>query len=331
MTYNWSERLNAGDSIQHEQQDTAQAAKQASQRNCEPILIVDDDLDWASECAFTMHVLGFEPLMALTPEEAIAHFDKQTISIAIIDYNMPGKDGITLAQELTRTAQERGNQLNVIMATGYATKDIAVDAMRASAVDFLEKPVRQEDLRKSLQRIKGLQNGPGGPERLLSRLSKLTSELHQLSSLIDPKEPQAAAPLAPAEVSSQARLARQDFDQIAMCEFIRGQLRKEAKRRSIGPDGLFGDPAWEMLLDLLLAKFEGHTVSVSSACIASGAPMSTALRLVRRLVDEKVLCRIPDEHDKRRHFLLIDPSIEETITEYLKGRLSENARHQAEA
>jgi len=72
-----------------------------------------------------------------------------------------------------------------------------------------------------------------------------------------------------------------------------------------------------MLLDLLLARIEGRQISVSSACIASGAPMSTALRLVRRLVGEEVLCRLPDEHDRRRHFLVINPRFEQPLLDYI--------------
>ncbi len=84
-----------------------------------------------------------------------------------------------------------------------------------------------------------------------------------------------------------------------------------------------------MLLDLLLAKIEGRRVSVSSACIASGAPMSTALRLVRRLVGESVLCRLPDEHDRRRHFLVINPKFEGPLLEYLSEQLRQRAKSAA--
>ena len=66
-----------------------------------------------------------------------------------------------------------------------------------------------------------------------------------------------------------------------------------------------------------IAKLEGRHVSVSSACIASGAPTTTALRLVNRLVSESILCRIPDEKDGRRDFLVIDPAIEEPLVGYL--------------
>jgi hypothetical protein len=85
---------------------------------------------------------------------------------------------------------------------------------------------------------------------------------------------------------------------------------------------VFGDPAWEMLLDLMLAKIEGRRVPVSSACIASGAPMSTALRLVGRLVDEGVLCKQPDLTDRRRHFLMIHHRFEVPLLKYLTDQLN---------
>lgn len=78
-----------------------------------------------------------------------------------------------------------------------------------------------------------------------------------------------------------------------------------------------------MLLDLLLANIEQRRVSVSSACIASGAPMSTALRLVRRLVSDGVLFKIPDETDRRRHFLAINPKFEQPLIDYLAQQLEQ--------
>jgi hypothetical protein len=115
--------------------------------------------------------------------------------------------------------------------------------------------------------------------------------------------------------------SREDIDAARLNSFIREQLRREAKRREIGGGELFGDPSWAMLLDLLLAKNERRRISVSSACIASGAPMSTALRLVRRLVGEEVLCRLPDEHDRRRHFLVINSKFEKPLIDYISEQI----------
>lgn len=298
-------------------------------RQVEPVLVVDDDTDWGMECAFALRQMGYEPFVASSAEEALSVFRSNEISIAIVDYNLPGLDGITLIGEMAQHADRQGRQLRFIMATGHATKDVAIDAMRASAVDFLEKPISQGDLRRALQRIQGLPEATGARNALLERMSTLSTELQRLSHLMD--EPGRAPPEAAAAIvvpaptvvpAAMPQLA--DADPVGPAQltgFIRDLLRKEMKRREIGGGELFGDPTWAMLLDLLLAKIEHRRVSVSSACIASGAPMSTALRLVRRLVDEGVLCRLPDEQDRRRHFLAINPKFEQPLVDYLSDQL----------
>ncbi|TCM35247.1 response regulator [Novosphingobium sp. ST904] len=294
----------------------------------EPVLIVDDDEDFGSECAFSLQLMGYEPVVATSAEEAMELFEEHEISIGIVDYNMPGQDGIALIHALSQSAEMRGRRLQFIMATGYASKDVAIDAMRASAVDFLEKPVNQSDLRKALQRIKGLRQTPEARGSLLGKISSLSTELQRLAILMD--DPDASARRADVAPSDEIKAPVAGVNAPAsetgqLTDYIRELLRKEMKRREIGGGELFGDPAWEMLLDLLLAKIEGRRVSVSSACIASGAPMSTALRLVRRLVGEGVLCRLPDEQDRRRHFLIINPKFELPLLDYLTEQLRQRS------
>lgn len=63
---------------------------------------------------------------------------------------------------------------------------------------------------------------------------------------------------------------------------------------------LFGEPAWDILLDLYIAHVEGKDVSVSSACIGSAAPPTTGLRWLGVLADENLVCREHDPADQRR-------------------------------
>ena len=68
---------------------------------------------------------------------------------------------------------------------------------------------------------------------------------------------------------------------------------------------LFGDPAWDMLLDLTAARGEGAEVSVTSLCIASGVPATTALRWLTQMVESGLFVRVPDPADKRRAFIAL--------------------------
>ncbi len=277
------------------------------------VLVVDDDTDWLAECGFMLEAMGLRAIVAASAEEALAYAPNPDISLVIVDYSMPSGDGLALMEQLSGIAAESGRQMKFIMVTGHATLDVAVGAMRASAVDFLQKPINQDDLKKALKRASGLNDATTARTALLGKISSLSSELQRLSILMDDK-PQTST--TPARPGSDASPSAADKEAVST-DFIRALLRNEAKRRKLGGGVLFGDPAWDMLLDLLLAKLEGRTVSVSSACIASGAPTTTALRLINRLIDENILYRLQDERDGRRNFLGIHADIEDALRNYL--------------
>jgi hypothetical protein len=74
-------------------------------------------------------------------------------------------------------------------------------------------------------------------------------------------------------------------------------------RTSFFPGGLFADPAWDMLLDLMHARLNGKRISVSSLCIAARVPATTALRRIGDLVSTGLAIRMRDETDGRRVFI----------------------------
>ena len=68
---------------------------------------------------------------------------------------------------------------------------------------------------------------------------------------------------------------------------------------------LFGEGAWDILLDLYWARQEGRVVSVSSACLASAVPPTTGLRHLGRLERHDLVERCYDPFDKRRCFIAL--------------------------
>ena len=70
------------------------------------------------------------------------------------------------------------------------------------------------------------------------------------------------------------------------------------RTKYIDPD-LLGEPAWDMLLDLFMQFAGGARVSVTSLCIASRVPATTALRYVSLLEDKGYIKKLPSEHDRR--------------------------------
>jgi len=81
---------------------------------------------------------------------------------------------------------------------------------------------------------------------------------------------------------------------------------RRSRNELFGPN-LFGEPAWDMLLDLYSAHLECGRVSISSLCIASGVPPTTALRWISVLERGGWLRREPDVHDQRRYFVILTP------------------------
>ena len=90
-------------------------------------------------------------------------------------------------------------------------------------------------------------------------------------------------------------------------------------RENYFPASLFADPAWDMLLDLMAARLEGTPVAVSSLCIASAVPATTALRWIRTLTDRGLLVRVADPRDGRRVFIDLSEQTARSLTAYLRS------------
>jgi predicted transcriptional regulator len=72
------------------------------------------------------------------------------------------------------------------------------------------------------------------------------------------------------------------------------------RRRSILDYDFFGEPAWDMLLDLTEAHMRGKDISMTSLCVASHAPQSTAFRYIQLMLNAGLIEREDDPLDRRR-------------------------------
>jgi len=81
------------------------------------------------------------------------------------------------------------------------------------------------------------------------------------------------------------------------------------KRDAMLPADLFGEPAWDMLLDLFVQQSQGRRVSVTSLCIASAAPQTTALRYITLMEAAGLITRAHCASDQRVVWLTIVPRV----------------------
>ena len=142
--------------------------------------VVDDDEAVRFSLSFLLETAGFR---VETYQSAIAFLDRTGIpseGCVVTDVRMPEMDGLTLQQRLT----ERGIGLPVIVMTGHGDIPIAVQALKAGAVDFLEKPFDDELLigavRMALERNQRDRSRQSEAEMLSSRLTALTPREHEV-------------------------------------------------------------------------------------------------------------------------------------------------------
>jgi hypothetical protein len=79
----------------------------------------------------------------------------------------------------------------------------------------------------------------------------------------------------------------------------------------------FSEPAWDLMLDLFIARREGRRVSVTSAAIAANVPSTTALRWIMLLEEQGVVSREPDPRDRRRSWLCLEESTYRQMESYV--------------
>ncbi len=107
------------------------------------ILVVDDDASLRRVLEYNLQDAGYQVFSAAGGEEGLALFAEEAPALVISDMKMPGMDGM----QLLKAIKERSPETLVIMVTAFGTIDIAVDAMKAGAYDYITKPFNRDELR----------------------------------------------------------------------------------------------------------------------------------------------------------------------------------------
>lgn len=110
--------------------------------------------------------------------------------------------------------------------------------------------------------------------------------------------------------SRLARVEQKDArldDNVVRIRFLREMLQNRRQRDRLFGKELFGEPAWDILLELYLAELEDRRLLVSKLGQDRGVAMTTALRWVDRLEAEGWLSRIPHPDGGRRVYAVLTP------------------------
>lgn len=115
------------------------------------VLLVDDEKDFVETLAERLEVRGFDVKTSLSGDDALDLVREHEFDVIVLDVLMPGKDGIETLREIKNLKP----LAHVIMLTGNATVETAIQGMKLGAYDYLLKPTETADL---LEKIKKAHN-----------------------------------------------------------------------------------------------------------------------------------------------------------------------------
>jgi len=116
----------------------------------EKVLLVDDEKDFLDIMSERMQARGMTVKTADSADKALAMLENESFDAIVMDFKMPGMDGIQALKNIKTQKPE----LQIILLTGYATVEKTVEAMKIGATDLLEKPADLEALTATIQKAK---------------------------------------------------------------------------------------------------------------------------------------------------------------------------------
>jgi two-component system response regulator FixJ len=155
----------------------------------EPVVhVIDDDKAMRDSLAFLLEASGLDARTWGSAASFLDQLDAAAGGVVVTDVRMPGMSGL----ELVRRLRARSCALPVIMITGHGDVPLAVEAMKAGVVDFLEKPFDEQSLlaaiRSALADRSKAQTDEAERERIRAVFDELTPrEREVLDGVVDGK------------------------------------------------------------------------------------------------------------------------------------------------
>jgi signal transduction histidine kinase len=162
-----------------------EATKMESRLDATPVLVVDDEKGIRDGSERILTRMGCHVLTATQGEEALETLKKETASIVLLDMKMPGMDGM----DVLKTIREMDQTILVIVITGYATVETAIEAMKQGAYDFIPKPFEPDQLRivvnRALEKLRLTRETKQLEEERRRTLSDLDMEKSRTYTIIE--------------------------------------------------------------------------------------------------------------------------------------------------
>lgn len=291
------------------------------------VIVASDDAQFRAEVVAFVRGLGCQCIEAGGSPAALELLASNLdCNILVADVNMVEMDGVQLV-ERARKSRGPGTFLSGILVATKNDPELPVRALHARASDLVLRPAIREHLeaalRRAFQDFVDFAKPTAVRQDLQVQINEIAASVLRLNQRLQEIARETSEALSEDEHAAPAEAL---LDRERMIETVRRMIRDRKVRERFFPQVRFGEPAWDMLLDLALAWLEGNAVSVSSVCIASGAPMSTAMRWINEMVEAGLIERRTDPTDGRRNFVNIAPATMQAMLRYLAAI----SRHEAQ-
>jgi RNA polymerase sigma factor (sigma-70 family) len=148
------------------------------------VYIVDDDQSIRHAMEFLMRSVGIDYAIFHSGDDFLDKYSSDFAGCLLLDIRMPGLGGLELQEKLI----EMGSTLPIIFITGHGDVPMAVEAMQKGAVDFIQKPFRDQELLERIGAAMQVDRERRSEQRLkadvLERISKLTKREKEVLDLV---------------------------------------------------------------------------------------------------------------------------------------------------
>ena len=148
------------------------------------VFVVDDDEAVRNSLRLLLKAVGLPTEVFRSADEYLASFDSARAGCLVLDIRMPGMSGLELQEELNR----RDAILPIIFITGHGDIPMAVEAMQRGALDFLQKPFRDQELldriNRAIEKDRAGRALLGNRESIRARIASLTPREQEVLTMV---------------------------------------------------------------------------------------------------------------------------------------------------
>jgi FixJ family two-component response regulator len=148
------------------------------------VFVVDDDEAVRTSLRLLLKSVGLPVETFASAQEFLDQFDPGRAGCLVLDIRMPGMSGLELQQQLN----DRHSIMPIVFITGHGDVPMAVEAMQAGAVDFIQKPFRDQDLidriNRALEKDREMRSALRERDEIRRRMSQLTPREREVLELV---------------------------------------------------------------------------------------------------------------------------------------------------